>query len=161
RTAGTIYQLHLMLNGSQTPGSSQIFNNHIPIDPQIKGSLVISKKTPLINVTRGQMVPYVITVNNVAGQLLTGVSIVDRFPAGFTYVKGSALLDGAPTEPTVAGLELSWSGLVFAGTQVRTLKLLLAVGGGVSEGEYTNRARVVNDLSGSRMSGEATATVRV
>ena len=44
---------------------------------------------------------------------------------------------------------------------MRTLKLLLAVGGGVSEGEYTNRAQVVNDLSGGRMSGEATATVRV
>src|SRR6185436_6066201 len=29
----TTYHLHLMLNGLQTPGSSQIFNNHIPIDP--------------------------------------------------------------------------------------------------------------------------------
>jgi uncharacterized repeat protein (TIGR01451 family) len=161
RTAGTIYQLHLMLNGSQTPGSSQIFNNHIPLDPQINGSLAISKSTPLINVTRGQMVPYVIIVNNVSGLLLTDVSIVDRFPAGFTYVEDSALLDGEPREPTVAGLELSWSGLSLAGTQVRTLKLLLAVGGGVSEGEYTNRAQVVNGPSGSRMSDEATATVRV
>src|SRR5207249_3554182 len=148
RTTGTIYQLHLLLDGNRTPGSSQIFNNHIPIDPLIKGSLAISKATPLINVTRGQMVPYVITVSNVAGQLLTDASIVDRFPAGFTYVKGSALLDRVPTEPTVSGLKLSWSGLFFAGTQVRTLKLLLAVGGGVSEGEYTNRAQVVNDLSG-------------
>ena len=161
RTSGTVYQLHLMLNGSRTPGSSQIFNNHIPLDPRINGSLAISKTTPLINVTRGQMVPYVIAVNNVAGQLLTDVSIVDRFPAGFTYVKGSALLDGEPTEPAVAGLELRWSGLSFAGTQVRTLKLLLAVGGGVSEGEYTNRAQVESGVSGGRMSGEATATVRV
>jgi hypothetical protein len=100
-------------------------------------------------------------VNNVAGIKLTDVSVVDRFPAGFTYVKGSALLDGVPTEPSVAGRALSWNGLVIAGTQVRTVKLLLAVGAGVTEGEYVNRTQAVNGLTGNPMSGEATATVRV
>jgi hypothetical protein len=103
----------------------------------------------------------VITVNNATGRLLTDVSIVDRFPAGFNYVEGSALLDGVPTEPSVAGRELSWNGLVIAGTEVRTLKLLLAVGAGVSEGEFVNRAQVVQGVTGDAMSGEATATVRV
>ena len=161
RSAGTIYHVHLTLNGSQPPGSSQIFNNHIPLDPVLAGSVAISKTTPLLNVSRGQQVPYVITVNNVSGQLLTDVSIVDRFPAGFSYVEGSALLDGVPTEPTVAGRDLIWSGLSIAGTEVRTVKLLLAIGGGVTEAEYVNRAQVVNGLTGNAMSGEATATVRV
>ena len=161
RSAGTIYYARLSLDGTQPPGSSQIFNNHIPLDPQILGSIAISKTTPLLNVTRGQLVPYVITVNNVSGLLLTDVSIVDRFPAGFTYVQGSALLDGVPTQPVVAGRELHWSGLTIAGTQVRTLKLLLAVGAGVTEGEYVNRAQVVNGVTGNPISGEATATVRV
>ena len=48
--------------------------------------------------TRGQLIPYVIDVHNVAGLLLTDVSIVDRFPAGFSYVKGSAVLDSVPTD---------------------------------------------------------------
>ena len=161
RSAGTVYELHVTLNNSQMPGTSEIFNNHIPIDPVIVGTIAISKTSPLINVTRGQLVPYVITVSNLAGTGLTDVGIVDRFPAGFTYVKGSALLDGAPTEPTVAGLDLSWSGLVFAGLQTRTLKLLLAVGGGVSEGAYVNRAQLVNDITTLPISGVATATVRV
>jgi uncharacterized repeat protein (TIGR01451 family) len=143
------------------PGSSQIFNNHIPLDPELKGAIAISKTTPLLNVTRGQLVPYVITLNNVAGMTLTDVSIVDRFPAGFTYVKGSAVLDGVPTEPSIAGQALNWSGLVIAATQVRTVKLLLVVGAGVSEGEYVNRAQAVNILTSNAMSGEATATVRV
>src|SRR6266571_993920 len=103
-----IYRVHLMLDNSQTPGSSQIFNNHIPLDPQLSGSVAISKTTPLINVSRGQIVPYEITVHNVSGQLLTGVSVADRFPAGFTYVARSAVLDGVPTEPSVVGLELRW-----------------------------------------------------
>jgi large repetitive protein len=161
RSAGTTYHVHLMLDGSQPPGSSQIFNNHIPLDPQLNGSIAISKTTPQLNVTRGQMVPYVITVNNRAGLLLTDVSIVDRMPPGFSYVKGSALLDGVPTEPSVAGGALSWSGLIIAGTQVRTMKLLLVVGAGVTEGEYVNRAQALNGVTGNAMSGEASATVRI
>ena len=161
RTAGTFHHLHLMLNDNQVPGTSEIFNNHIPVDPQLEGSLAISKTTPLLNVTRGQMVPYVVTVNNVSGLLFTDVSIVDRFPAGFSYVKGSALLDGVSVEPSIVGGDLRWDGLTIAGTQVVTVKLLLAVGAGVTEGEYVNRAQVVNGTTGEPMSGVAMATVRV
>ena len=161
RSAGTVYHVHMRLDGSQMPGTSQIFNNHIPLDPQLSGTIAISKTTPLLNVTRGQLVPYVITLSNVAGLALSDVSIVDRLPAGFKYVPGSAVLDGIATEPTVGDRTLTWSGLILAGTQVRTVKLLLAVGAGVTEGEYVNRAQAVNVLTGNAMSGEATATVRV
>jgi uncharacterized repeat protein (TIGR01451 family) len=156
----TIYHVHLMLS-QPTDESSQIFNNHIPLDPQLNGSIAISKTTPLLNVSRGQLVPYVITVNNVTGLLITDVDIVDRVPAGFAYVAGSALLDGVPAEPLVNGLDLRWEGLQFAGTQVRTVKLLLAVGAGVTEAEYVNRAQVLNGVTGAAITGEATATVRV
>jgi uncharacterized repeat protein (TIGR01451 family) len=151
----------LRLDGSQSPGSSQIFNNHIPLDPELSGALAITKKTPLLNVTRGQLVPYTITVNNVAGLALTGVNIVDRFPAGFTYVEGSARVDGVPAEPSVAGRELTWTGITTAGSAQHVVQLLLAVGAGVSEGEYVNRAQVVLGITGNAISGEATATVRL
>jgi len=65
------------------------------------------------------------------------------------------------TEPSASGNELRFGGLVIAGTQARTIKLLLAVGAGVTEGEYVNRAQVFNGTTGEAMSGEATATVRV
>jgi len=159
--AGTTHHVHLRLDGNRSPASSQIFNNHIALDPQLNGTVAITKTTPRLNVTRGQLIPYVITVRNTAGELLTDVSIVDLFPAGFGYVAGSALLDGVPTEPTVVGRELRWSGLTIAGTEVRTVKLLLAVGAGVTEGEFVNRAQVEHDLTGDAMSGEANATVRV
>jgi uncharacterized repeat protein (TIGR01451 family) len=161
RSAGTNYYLNLLLDGSQVPGSSQIFNNHIALDPQLSGSIAITKTTPMRDVTVGQLVPYVITASNLASLQLTGVNIVDRMPAGFTYVKGSAQLDGVPTEPTVAGLVLTWSNLTIATNQVRTLKLLLAVGAGVTQGQYVNGAQAVNSISGSALSGQATATVQV
>jgi hypothetical protein len=92
--------------------------------------------------------------------MVTDVSIVDRFPAGFSYVRGSGLLDGVATEPVIAGRELSWNGLVVMGGQVRTLRLLFVVGAGVTEGEFVNRAQVMSSAANAT-SGEAMATVRV
>jgi uncharacterized repeat protein (TIGR01451 family) len=161
RSAGTNYHVHLTLDGSQVPGSSQLFNNHVPIDPRLDGAIAITKTTPMLNVSRGQLVPYVITLSNQLALTLPNVIIVDRYPAGFTYVKGSARLDGVPTEPTVNGLELAWSGVTVSSTGQHTLQLLLAVGAGVSEGEYVNRAQAISELTGNALSGEATATVRV
>ena len=160
-STGTRYYLQLILDGSRVPGTSQIYNNHIPMDPPPAGVFSITKTTPLLNVSRGQLVPYTITVGNVIGVPLQSVSVVDNFPAGFRYVPRSARVDGAPTEPTVVGRQLTWSGLTFGPTDRRTIVLMLAVGAGVSEGEFVNRAHVANSVSGVILSGEATATVRV
>jgi len=159
--AGTIYRVRLTLDNSQIPGSSQIFNNHIPVDPLVPGLLTISKTTSVVNVSRGQLIPYTITANNHGTPVLTDVSIVDRLPAAFTYIKGSAILDGVPTEPSVAGTVLNWNGLTIGGMQTRTLKLLVAVGAGAGAGEFVNRAQALNTVSGAAMSAEATATVRI
>jgi len=161
RSAETNHHVHLTLDGSGLPGSSQLYNNHLPLDPTLDGAVAISKTTPMLNVTRGQLVPYTITVHNQFEVALPDVTIVDRYPAGFVYVEGSARLDGVPVEPTVSGRELAWSGLTLAASGEHKLLLLLAVGAGVSEGEFVNRAQVVHSLTGSAMSGEATATVRV
>jgi len=161
RTAGTVYHVHVTLDGSQMPGSGQLFNNHIPLDPDVSGTVVLTKTTPLTDVMRGQLVPYTITLNNNAGLALTDVSIVDLIPGGFSYITGSAILDGVQTEPVIGAGTLTWNGLVLAGTETRTLKLLLAVGAGVSEGEYVNRAQAMIATTGAAISGEATARVRV
>jgi uncharacterized repeat protein (TIGR01451 family) len=161
RSAGTAYYLNLTLDNTAVPGSNQIYNNHIPVDPQLAGAFSITKTTPLLNVTRGQLVPYTITVGNVLGAALQGVQIVDRFPPGFRYVTGSARLDGVPTEPTVAVGQLVWNGINFGSSDHRTIMVLLAVGAGVGEGEFVNRAQVIQGVTGKPLSGEATATVRV
>ena len=158
--ASVIYHVHLVLDSSP-PISSQLYNNHIPIDPQLNGALSITKTSSLLNVTRGQLVPYTITVSNVSGTLIASVGIVDTIPAGFAYVAGSARIDDVPTEPLIAGRVLTWSGLAFTGIQTHALKLLLAVGAGVSEGEFVNRAQAINGINGLAITGEATATVRV
>jgi large repetitive protein len=161
RSAGTTYHVHLSFDDGQVPGSSQIFNNHIPLDPVLDGALAITKTTPMLHVTRGQLVPYTITVRNVMGMPLQDVRVADRFPAGFHYVPGSAQVDGVKIEPTVAGRELYWNNLSFDTTDQHTVVLLLAIGAGVSEGEFVNRAQAMNSFTGRALSGEATATVRI
>ncbi|HSC15541.1 MAG TPA: choice-of-anchor K domain-containing protein, partial [Gammaproteobacteria bacterium] len=161
RTSGTLYYLHLTFDGSVVPGSSQIFNNHIPLDLDLDESVTITKTTPMINVTRGQLVPYVITIANGIAVNLTDVTVVDRFPAGFRYVEGSARLDGEPREPAIFGRELAWTGLDVTPDRRHTLMLVLAVGSGVGEGEFVNRAQAMSALTGRTLSSEATATVRI
>jgi len=161
RSPGTTYHVHLQLDGSRPPGSSQLFNNHLPIDPDLSTVVAITKTTPSLNVTRGQLVPYTITLHNNGGFPLGDLRIVDRFPAGFAYVEGSARIDGVPFEPAAAGLELAWGGLSVPAASTRSLQLLLAVGAGVSEGEYVNRAQLEHEVTGNAITGEATATVRI
>jgi len=161
RTDGTIYYLHLLLNNGSMPGSSQIFNNPIPIDPEMDGAVAITKTSSKINVTRGALVPYTITVTNVFGVPLYDIGIIDRFPAGFKYVAGSARLNDKPTEPRIDGRQLTWDGLEMQVDHKVIIKFLLVVGAGVSEGDYVNRAQVRDNTVGVYISGEATATVRV
>ncbi|HKQ14813.1 MAG TPA: THxN family PEP-CTERM protein [Steroidobacteraceae bacterium] len=161
RSAGTRYQANLKLDNNLIPGTSQIYNNHIPVDPDLAGVIQMSKTTPLLNVVRGQLVPYVITYKNVTDVPLFDVSIVDRIPAGFRYVEGSARLDRQPLEPAVAGRELIWSNLSVDRQEQHELLVILAVGAGVSEGEFINRVQSVHMLTGSALSNEASATVRV
>ncbi|MDW7710663.1 MAG: isopeptide-forming domain-containing fimbrial protein [Deferrisomatales bacterium] len=161
RTAGTTYYLNLTLSNGSIPGQSQIFNNPVPIDPVLDGAASITKTAAKLNVSRGDLVPYTITVRNLFGAPLTDLSIVDRFPAGFKYVESSARLDGTPSEPVINGQTLTWDGFTLETNQTRTLQLLLVVGAGVAEAEYVNRAQVLNGITGGRVTEEATATVRV
>jgi uncharacterized repeat protein (TIGR01451 family) len=161
RTAGTSYHAHLTLDDDQMPGSSQLFNNHIAVDPVLAGAVAITKTTPLQSVSRGQLVPYEITVRNTLGIALDDLSIVDRFPVGFRYVEGSGRLEGAAVEPVVDERELVFGDVAIDPLSEITLRLLLVVGAGVTDGEYVNRAYTISNQTGGAVSGNASATVRI
>jgi uncharacterized repeat protein (TIGR01451 family)/fimbrial isopeptide formation D2 family protein len=169
RTAATLYYLHLLLDNGLVPGHSQVFNNPIPLDPELNGAVAITKVASKMNVTRGELVPYTITVTNVLGAPQFDLAIVDNLPGGFKYVAGSARLDGNPKEPKLSPnrRQLTWSDkpgendLYLDVKGKHTLKFLLVVGSGVSEAEYINRAQAFNTATGEALSGEANATVRV
>lgn len=150
-----------------TPGvSSDVLNNHVPIDPILGGALAVTKTTPLVNVVRGDLVPYTITVTNTLEATLTNVDVRDLLPPGFAYRTGTATLNGAPLEPERTGRQLTWRDQVFAARESKVYKLVLVVGSGVSEGEYVNQAFALNNLVDPAIfdptiSNIATATVRL
>jgi uncharacterized repeat protein (TIGR01451 family)/fimbrial isopeptide formation D2 family protein len=159
RTSGTEYYLTFLFNDQ--PFTDQIYNNHIAVDGVLDAAVAISKVSSKLNVTRSDLVPYTITFKNTLGVPLFDVSIIDNFPAGFKYVKGSARVDGVEIEPQIDGRMLTWSGLNVDLNESRIIKLLLIVGSGVGEGKYVNSAQAINTITGSDVSGVATATVRV
>ncbi|MCC6532385.1 MAG: DUF11 domain-containing protein [Burkholderiales bacterium] len=156
--ASTQYFLALVL----TPGvSANLVNNHIALDPVLGGALIVQKTTALLNVSRGDLVPYTITATNTLAVTLANIDLRDLVPPGFRYRSGSASLNGARLEPRVAGRELNWRNLSFAPNERKTFRLLLVVGSGVTEGQYVNQAYASNNIANLPTSNVATATVRV
>lgn len=156
--AGTTqYYLALALSAI----SAAVINNHIPIEAiPTTGSLVFTKSALKSEVSRGELVPYTITIRNNIDLVQTDVSIVDQFPPGFQYRAGSAQIDGVRREPTQNARQLSWGPLTVGRNQTLTIKLLLVVGSGVGAGEFVNQAWAVNTFTGGIISNVAKATVR-
>lgn len=142
-------------------GSANLVNNHIPIDPVLGGAIVMTKMTPKVNVTRGELVPYTLTARNTLSSRLSGIAIEDQIPAGFQYVRGSAQMDGIPLEPEIQGRLLRWPSRTFNPNQTITVKLVLVVGSGVGFNEYVNQTWSRNVVADALVSNIATAAVRV
>jgi len=159
-SAGTKYYLHFTLSNAG-PGSVELFDNHVAVDPPLNTAVSITKTALLPNVTKGEMVPYTITVKNTLGAPFPNVTIVDTFPPGFKYVSGSARYDGIPLEPAKTTRDLSFMNVSLASTDQHVIRLLLIAGAGVREGNYVNSAQVMNGITGEAVSAVATATVRV
>lgn len=152
---------NLTLTGIPATSSADVVNNHIPIDPVNAGLLTVTKTTPLVNVARGDLVPYTVTAINNTAANLNNINVVDLMPPGFKYRKGSATLNGAALEPTVNNREMVWPNQSFTANQTKIFKLILQVGSGVGEGAYANLAYAANSLTGAAVSNIASASVRV
>ncbi len=141
--------------------SPNIINNHIPVDPILSGALVVTKTTPLVNVVRGDLVPYTIRVRNTLSATVPNIILVDQLPSGFKYRSGSARINGLPAAPTVDGRTLRWPGLTFTAGEEKVFTLVLTVGTGVSDGVYTNYAWAINSFTSDAVSNRGQAAVRI
>ncbi|MBY4897841.1 SdrD B-like domain-containing protein [Cupriavidus sp. AU9028] len=140
---------------------AQIAHNHIPLDPVLGGALRVVKTTPMLNVMRGSLVPYTITVTNTLNAPLTGIAVRDVLPPGFKYRQGSGSINGTGSEPRANGREMTWPVQTFAAGETKTYRLVLVIGTGVSEGEYTNQAYALNAVANLQASNTGSATVRI
>jgi uncharacterized repeat protein (TIGR01451 family) len=158
-------------------GTADVLHNHIPVDPAAPAGLRLSKTVDRAVAEVGDTLRYRITVQVAPGASPRQVSVVDRLPAGFTFIAGTAQLDGRRlADPAgVPGPQLVFQlGAVPAGGSV-TLQYRVRVGVGAAHGDGVNRATAWGcqttagcvtagsgaPLTSARGSNEGRATVRV
>jgi uncharacterized repeat protein (TIGR01451 family) len=142
-------------------GAADIVVNFGEIPKSALGALVLTKTTPLVNISAGQSVPYTITAVNSQATPIFNSTVTDLVPAGFRYRAGSGRVNGVRQDPVVSGRLLSWTHLHFAPGEQKTFTLVLTAGAGVAGGDYVNESTAYNGVTNSLISNLATATVRI
>lgn len=135
----TTYYLELTLGS----GVAVPVHNHIPLDPQVAPGLVITKTGDRKTVEVGDSLLYTITLRQTAGAAMATVNVIDRLPHGFTYIDGTARVEGRGIENPLGrpGPTLVFDVGPLAVGQQKTLTYRVRVGVGSQQGDGVNRAR--------------------
>jgi uncharacterized repeat protein (TIGR01451 family) len=142
-------------------GAADVIVNFGEIPRGALGSLILTKTTPLVNITAGQSVPYTITAANSKDTPIFNSTVTDLVPAGFRFRAGSGTVNGVRQDPAVSGRLLSWVHLHFAPGEQKIFTLVLTAGAGVVGGDYVNESTAYNGVTNTVISNLATAAVRV
>ncbi len=141
----------------------------IPVDAGAISGLFIQKTVLRATVEIGEFADYIVTLNNNTGVVLdrTDVLATDTLPAGFTYVVGSARIDGKTiADPNGrGGPRLTFNVGHMAVAQQIKLTYRARVGPGALQGDGVNRVvatyRLGNNVNLYSESNTATAKVNV
>lgn len=143
------------------PGDPFVVNNNIPLENcQGIPDILATKQTDRESAVFGETVNFTLSFTNNTSNSVSNMNLVDLLPAGMLYTPNSAAVDGAPLEPTVTGLRLTWAGLNITPTQTINVTLAARVVANGSYGELINRA-FMTDAAGNILSNTATAVVRI
>lgn len=136
---GTRYALQIVGGASK----AAIVHNHIPLDPATPAGLAISKVADKQIAEVGDAVLYTVLVRQTGGSALPQVSVLDRLPAGFTYIAGSAAVNGHNIADPIGapGPSLAFALGAIASNGQLTLNYRLRVGVGSQQGDGINRAQ--------------------
>jgi uncharacterized repeat protein (TIGR01451 family) len=154
----TVYYFSFLIG----QGDANVVNNHIPLDPFLsRAELLVTKTSTTRTASRGDLVPYTITVRNTETATRTSVDVVDILPPGFKYVPGSARVNNAASEPITANRELRWNDQTIPGNSSSVYQIVAVIGAGVTDGDRINTAVGRNGLNGADISNRAQAVVSI
>jgi large repetitive protein len=145
------------------PGLPDVWNNHVPLDPQGGADGLLAQKSANRTVVEiGQTLDYTVEMRNISGRSLLGLGVSDLLPTGMRYVAGSARFNGATSADPIGApgprLQFNWPTASLAAEGVARLTYRVQVGIGSSLGPVINRAFASAE---GLASNETTATVRV
>ena len=129
-------------------GVAGIVHNHLPIDPALPTGIRLSKTGDKAVVELGDTLRYTITVQITAGPTPRQITVVDRLPAGFSIVAGSAMVEGVRIADPVSGqaaaggatLAFNLGGMPANVSPSLRLQYRVRVGVGSQQGDGVNRA---------------------
>ncbi len=125
----------------------------VPVDSGTVSGLFVQKTALRQTVEIGELNDYTVTVNNSTGKALDQASVLltDDLPAGFTYVAGSARIDGKSIADPAgkAGPRLVFDIGPVAKDQQRKFSYRVRVGPGAMQGDGINRVFASYRASGS------------
>jgi uncharacterized repeat protein (TIGR01451 family) len=108
-------------------------------------------------IRRGETVAYTITATNLGGGPF---DVADHVPPGFTYVAGTASVNGVATTPAVSGQTMSFAGISPVAGEI-AVHLSLRAPAAAATGDVTNRARLYLNASGELLASTgATVTIK-
>ncbi len=156
----TSYYLAFNLDVTTDP---EIVNNHIPLDPvaMSRPGLLVEKIANRGTAELGDSVLFTVKVRNSGKAVFPQVQLLDQFPTGFSFIPGSAQLDGQKiADPLRDGSKLLRFPNIgdLAAEASRTVSYLAVLGPGAQLGDGINRAYA---RSGNTVSNTATAKVAV
>ncbi|CTQ48080.1 beta strand repeat-containing protein [Jannaschia donghaensis] len=141
------------------PRLAEAVSASVAVDVIAPTGLVATKSVSPGTALLGETVTYTIEVENTGDFVETGLTLVDRLPAGLVAVPGSGRIDGdAVPGEAVAGRTVTWSPLTLnpGDRLVATLAVRVTEG----PGEFVNSA-FVRGPAGDVLSNVATATLVV
>ena len=139
---------------SLTPGGTALTDlsddasltqNDPTVTPVMQSQLSLAKTALITEIRRGETVPFIIIATAVG---TTPLLITDIMPPGFTYVVGSASVNGARVKPVIDGRSLRFDNLMPDAAETISLKLTLRAVSSSRTGRYINRAEL-RDVPGA------------
>ena len=162
------YYLAFSVSGDST----ELLNNHIPLDPPLDGLVLLTKASMKDVVMVGELAPYSVQVENLTQYRLVDIQLIDTQAAGFQLAEGSvrvrrAGLDGqfetSDDVVTVLG-QIGSRPLIFESVdldprEIAHVSYVLRVGSGVTRGIHDNI--VIPQINGQTIGNQASAQIEV
>ena len=125
------------------------------------GGITLTKQAGTATVKFGDSLTWTIIASNPATGLDVTTTVVDTLPAGFVYQAGSVRVNGVAVPAQISGQRLSIANVPVAAGTSTTITLITRVTQSARPGRNTNRAVILNGISGEPLAPEATAVVKV
>ncbi len=124
-------------------GGANVVHNHIPLDPALPAAIALAKTGDKAVAEVGDTVRYSITVSVATGALPRQTTVVDRLPAGFTYIRGTAMVGDVSIADPQGGVGpiLAFNLGAMPASRQLVLHYRVRVGVGAQQGDGINRAR--------------------